>query len=443
MANLTTDAMDAARRTKFRWVVLLIVCLFHVVNFADRANIGVAIPALRAEFGASNFNVGFMASIFFLGYFLVQIPAGWFISRYGNRGFVSLSIIGFSIMTGLIGTATSGMQVIAYRFGLGIFEAPTPVGSNTTVKNWFPAKERGTALGFLTGATTAAVTATPIVAAWILMTYGWRHIFYFFAIPGFILSIFWYLYIRRTPQESPYCNAAEAEYIQKAVPTAKQQAASVGALGWFDTFLKAKKVDIIETNSKVFTSKNVLGVALVYFFIQIVFYGILTWVPSYLINAKGYSIIKMGWVAAMPWAGGIAGNLLGGYLSDTFLFGRRKPMMLVSGLGTVFGLWAIVNAPNDAVILGLLMFATGVLLNCSWPSYFAYPMGLTTGTTYPVAIAVMITGGNIGAFVSPMTAGYLLDVYKNNYDVIFLFMGVAAILSFLTAVFVLDEPVNT
>ena len=432
---------EPTKPTYYRWVVLVIVCLFHVVNFADRANIGVAIPALRTEFGITNTQLGFMASIFFAGYCLIQIPAGWFISKFGNRGFVSLSMVGFSAMTALIGTASSAMQVIWYRFGLGIFEAPTPVGSNSTVKAFFPPKERGTALGILTGATTAAVTLTPIVAAWIMVNYGWRYIFYYFAIPGFILSVFWYIYIRRTPQETPYCNAAECNYIETALPTGTKKSAEIGALGWFDGFLRAKKVDIIDTNAKVFTSRNIIGVALTYFFIQIVFYGILTWVPSYLVQAKGYSIIRMGWVAATPWAGGIVGNLLGGWVSDKYLFGRRKPMMMISGIGTVLGMWAIINAPNDPVILGITMFLTGVLLNCSWPSYFAFPMGLTTVKTYPLAISVMIFGGNIGAFVSPWTGGWILDTFK-NYDFVFVFMGAAAVLSFLTAVLVLDEPVN-
>lgn len=427
-----TSAADAAfgHRTEYRWLILLMCCLAHAFNFADRANIGVAIPSLRAEFHLTGAQVGLMASLFFLGYFIVQIPAGWLVGKYGVRGFISLTMLAFSGFTALIGTAVSGAMVRWYRFFLGITEAPTVVATNSSIKNWFPSKERGTALGCLTGATTLSVTVTPIIAAWILKGWGWRYIFFFFAIPGVILSLFWFWLMRRDPQDSPYPNAAELDYIKTAEPTRQTKTAAIGALGWFDSVLRAKKVKVLEDSANVFRSRNVWGVALTYFFVQIIFYGIATWVPSYLLIAKGYSIMKMGWIAATPWAGGVAGNLLGGWISDNLLYGRRKPMMFVSGLGTVLGMWGIVHSPS-ATVLGITMFFTGVLLNCSWPSYFAYPMAMTTKKTYPVAVSILIMGGNAGGFVAPWSLGKLLDMYHGNYTVIFVFMGAAALLSFL------------
>jgi len=439
-ASTTTAPVRTADRTGFRWVILLMACLLHMVNFADRANIGVAIPALRSEFHISNFQLGQMASYFFLGYFIVQIPAGWAVAKLGVRGFITGTILAFSVLTGLIGTAVSAIMIMVFRVALGIAEAPTVVATNSCVKQWFPAKERGTALGWLTGMTTLSVGITPLVAAWILNGWGWRYIFYYFAMPGVILSIVWYFIMRRNPEDSPYPNAAEREYIRTAVPTRAKKVAAVGALGWFDTFLRAKKVPALETNGRIFLSRNIWGIALTYFLIQIIFYGIATWVPSFLLNARGFSIMKMGWVATTPWIGGAVGNLAGGWISDNWFLGRRKPMMLIAGFGTVFGMWAIIHATTP-VSLGITMFITGMLANCAWPSYFAFPMGVTTAKTYPVAISVMIMGGNVGAFVSPMTGGWLLDHFK-TFDAIFIFMGAAALLSALTALSLLDEPVN-
>ncbi|MGA3127372.1 MAG: MFS transporter [Candidatus Korobacteraceae bacterium] len=432
---------SSIQRSGFRWVVLLLVCLLHFINFADRANIGVAIPSLRTEFHITNFQLGQMASIFFLGYFVVQIPAGWLVSKFGVRGLITSTIIAFSAFTALVGASISSAMVMWSRFGLGIVEAPTVVATNGSIKTWFPSKERGVALGCLTGITTLAVAVTPIAAAWILKTWGWRYIFYFFAIPGVIFSVFWYILIRRFPQESPHVNAAELEYIQTAVPTRGKKTATIGALGWFDKFLRAKKVSVLESNGKIFASRNIWGVALTYLFIQIIFYGIATWVPSYLLNAKHYSIMRMGWVAATPWLGGVFGNFMGGWINDKFLYGRCKPMMMVSGLGTLLGMWSIVAA-NSPTALGIALFVTGIFANCGWASYFGFPMAFTTGKTYPVAISVMIMGGNIGAFLSPMSLGWLLDHFKGNYNVIFIFMGIAALLSFLSALIIIDEPVN-
>ena len=432
---------NSVQRSGYRWVVLLLACLLHAINFADRANIGVAIPSLRTEFHINNFQLGQMASVFFLGYFIVQIPAGWLVSKYGVRGLISCTIVAFSAFTALIGASVSGAMVKWSRFGLGIVEAPTVVASNGSVKNWFPAKERGFALGCLTGITTLSVAMTPIISSWILKSWGWRYIFYFFAIPGIVFSLFWYFLIRRYPQESPHVNAAELEHIQTAVPTRGKKTATIGALGWFDTVLRAKKISVLESNSKIFASRNIWGITLTYLFIQIIFYGVATWVPSYLLNAKGYSIMKMGWVAATPWIGGVFGNLFGGWISDKFLYGRRKPMMLIAGLGTLLGMWSIIVAASPTA-LGIALFVTGIFANIGWSSYFGFPMAFTTGKTYPVAISVMIMGGNVGAFLSPMSLGWLLDHFKGNYDVIFIFMGAAALLSFLCALVLIDEPVN-
>jgi len=431
----------AIQRSGFRWVLLLMCCILHAVNFADRANIGIAIPSLRTEFHMTGAQLGLMGSLFFLGYFIIQVPAGWAVSKWGVRGFISTTILAFSAFTALIGTAMSGAMVMWFRVALGLVEAPTVVASNGSIKTWFPAKERGTALGCLTGATTLAVGLTPIIASWILKGWGWRYIFFFFAIPGIFLSIFWYWVVRRYPQDSPHVNASELEYIRTAVPTRGKKTAAIGALGWFDKFLGAKPVATLESNSAIFASRNIWGVFMVYLFIQIIFYGVSFWVPAYLREAKHFSIMQSGAIAATPWLGGVLGNFFGGWISDNWLYGRRKPMMLISGLGTAFGMWAILVATSTAGLTASL-FVIGIFANIGWTSYFGFPMAFTTGKTFPVAISVMIMGGNIGAFISPVTLGWLLDRYKGNYDVIFIFMGAAALLSLLCALLFLDEPVN-
>jgi sugar phosphate permease len=431
---------SAIQRSGFRWVLLLICCILHAINFADRANIGVAIPSLRAEFHMTGAQLGLMGSLFFLGYFVVQVPAGWAVSKWGVRGFISGTILAFSAFTALIGTAVTSTMVMWFRVALGVVEAPTVVASNGSIKTWFPAKERGTALGCLTGATTLSVGLTPIFASWILKSWGWRPIFFIFAIPGVILSIFWYWVVRRYPQDSPHVNGGELEYIRTAVPTRGTKTAAIGALGWFDKFLRAKPVPVLESNAEIFRSRNIWGVFLVYLFIQIIFYGISFWLPAYLREAKHFSIMQSGALAAVPWMGGVIGNFFGGFISDRLIYGRRKPMMIISGLGTVLGMWWILAASGTGS-LTLALFITGIFANIGWTSYFGFPMAFTTGKTFPVAISVMIMGGNIGAFISPYALGALLDSY-HTYNVQFVFMGIAALLSLICALVLLDEPVN-
>lgn len=203
------------KRTNFRWVVLAIIFITYTVNYADRSNIGVALPFIKGEFHMTNTEMGAIASMFFLGYAISQIPAGILLSKVGIRGTVSLSIIAFSIFTFLMGHVTSAAQLVLCRLGLGLGEGPTPVGLTSTINNWFPSKEKATAVGVYIASTMFAPIIVPSLVVWIALTYGWRNIFILFAIPGFIMAVVWYLVIRTRPSECKFVNQAEIDYIDK------------------------------------------------------------------------------------------------------------------------------------------------------------------------------------------------------------------------------------
>jgi sugar phosphate permease len=277
-----------------------------------------------------------------------------------------------------------------------------------------------------------------------MVNYGWRTVFTFFSIPGIILSILWYLMVHNRPEQSPYCNSAEAEYIRGVtLPAAGPEKPGVipGSFELLDKLIRTKHVKVLQTNREVFRSWNVWGAALTYFFIGFVTYGMMTWVPTYLVKVKGYSFSKMGWVAASPWAGAFVGQIIGGWISDRLFLKRRKPLQVFGPLSLIVMMAILMHAPNDALKLSVILFLTGGLLNMAWPMYFAYPMGLTTEKTYPTAISIVTSVGNMSGFFSPMIGGYLLDRYK-SFDVVFMFLALCALLSILT-VLTIEEPVRT
>lgn len=149
----------------------------YAINYADRTNIGAVLPFIIDEFHINNFEAGAIASMFFLGYAVSQIPAGFFIARRGTRGLVSLSIFGFSAFTWLMGTVSSVFGLKMVRLGLGLSEGPCPVGLASTINNWFPPKEKATATGVYIAATMFAPIIVPPLAVWIAVTWGWRWVF--------------------------------------------------------------------------------------------------------------------------------------------------------------------------------------------------------------------------------------------------------------------------
>ncbi|MGA2991809.1 MAG: MFS transporter [Candidatus Korobacteraceae bacterium] len=125
----TTYNQSTTKVTRYRWVVMAILAVFYTLVYADRANIGVVLPLIQSEFKLSNLQAGSLASMFFVGYAITQIPAGFWYSKFGVRGLLSIALVLTSVFTSLIGTARSAAMIKLYRAGLGMAEGPCPVAS--------------------------------------------------------------------------------------------------------------------------------------------------------------------------------------------------------------------------------------------------------------------------------------------------------------------------
>ncbi|QIQ21371.1 MFS transporter [Zophobihabitans entericus] len=443
---MTSITMNLAKpQTNYRWVVLVLIFLVYAVNYADRTNIGAVLPFIIEEFQLSNFEAGSIASMFFLGYAVSQIPAGFWISKKGTRGLVSLSILGFSAFTWLIGTATSALAIKWIRLGLGLSEGPCPVGLASTINNWFPPKEKATATGVYIASTMFAPILVPPLAVWISLTYGWRWVFFSFAIPGIVLALVWYFLVKSKPEESQFVSESELKYIRASeqvdTSTAIKPVGNISENEKFrllDKLIRVKKLEPLSSAKQIFTSKNVLGDCLAYFMMVSVLYGILTWIPMYLVKEKGFSFMSMGFVAAMPCIGGFIGAIGGGFISDKILGRRRKPTMLFTASATVLMMLVMLNIPGSTVAVAAGLFFVGLFLNIGWPAFTAYAMGVADQKTYPIAISVINSGGNLGGFVSPMVAGFLLD-QTGSFSAVFTYFGICAAIGFVL-IMILDEP---
>jgi sugar phosphate permease len=166
---------------------------------------------------------------------------------------------------------------------------------------------------------------------------------------------------------------------------------------------------------------------------------LLAWIPTYLLTVKKFSLMNMGFVAAAPWVGAVAGNILGGLLSDRLLGKRRKPGMMISALATAGMMYALINSPADPMLYGLLLFMTGVLLSIGFSAYMAYPMQLVTKEKFPLASAIVNMGGQLGGAAAPFVSGLLLD--SLGWDYVFGFMAVISCLTFILLL-TITEPLR-
>jgi sugar phosphate permease len=210
-------------------------------------------------------------------------------------------------------------------------------------------------------------------------------------------------------------------------------------LKWLDKLIRAKQVEPIDTSAKLFRSWNIIGNALGYLSMNGLIYVIISWIPTYLMTVKGFVSLKMGFLAASPFVGAVIGNIVGGWISDYILNKRRKPLIIVSGLCTTIMMYSLINAPDSAMLLGLLLFLAGFSFSLGFAGFSVYPMGVTTKEMYPVAYGITNLGAQIGSSLAPFVVGIILDAY--NWDVVFKFLAACSIVSVLCIVSV-DEPMN-
>lgn len=432
------------KKSMYRWVVMALLFILYTVANADRANIGFALPYIRKEFAMSNTEAGGIISLFFFAYAAFQIPSGFLVKKLGNRATFTLGMAFTSICTGLIGTAGSVFALKALRLCVGVAEAPVIIASSATINSWFPAKEKGTATGIFLAGSKMGPLIVPVLCAWIISVWGWREIFYFFMIPGVILSVIWFFLVANKPNDSKFVNTAEAEYIadKTVVEIKKDKPKRVYKLAWLDKIVRAKKVELLSSSTQVFRSWDIWGVAFGYFFAVGLSSVFMSWLPTYLVTVKHFAIMKTAFVASAPFAGTVVGNFFGGWFSDNILGKRRKPMMMVTALSTSIMMYCMLKAPEDPVLLGLLLFCAGVLLALGYSMYMAYGMGRANKETYPIAWSIVNMGGQLGGACMPLIVGMILD--KFNWDAVWMTLAAGSIICFLiisSVVEPVDDPV--
>lgn len=419
-----------AKGTTYRWVVAALFFVIYTIAAADRANLGVVLPFLRKEFPMSNAEAGGLVSLFLIAYAFAQLPSAWLISKFGVRKVFTISMVLTSITTGLTGMVGSLMSLKLCRIGLGLAEGPLPIGVTTTINNWFPTKEKGTASGLFLSSVKVGPVITPILGAAIIAVWGWKEVFIFFAVPGILLSFFWYFMVANKPADSKHVNQAELDLITdgaEGINGVKNVVTST-PIPWLDKFIRVRDVKPLETTGSIFRSWNIYGCALGYCCQLGISSVLLAWIPTYLLTVKKFSIMSMGFVAAAPWVGAVVGNILGGLLSDRLLGKRRKPGMMISALATAGMMYALISSPADPVVYGVLIFLTGMLLSIGYSAYMAYPMSLVAKEKFPLASAVVNMGGQLGGAATPFLTGLLLDNY--GWDHVFGFMAGISFLTF-------------
>jgi MFS transporter, ACS family, glucarate transporter len=388
----------ASARSSVRWWTLVFLASFSFVSYLERANISVAAELMIPALGINKVQMGQIFTSFLIGYAIFQIPGGFLGDKLGPRLTLALSALVWAattILTGLLpiffGSALAIFVALwVVRFLLGISEATTfPVG-NRVVGNWMPPSERafGSAI-FMLGTCTASAIASPLVS-FLMLRFGWQMSFYLTSIPAFVIAVAWYRFSRDTPHTHPRVNAAELAHIRSTDDQGLQTVASVPLLA----LLRQRNVYLLILS---YTSEGYVLFIFVF------------WLYIYLVDERSFTMIRGGWIAAIPWLTALVLAPIGGIVCDRLgaKYGRLIGAKIVVMAGyALSGLLLFLAARANAAWLSVsaLSLSIGFLMaaECSFWASATYLGGANVGTLSGVMNTAGVLGGIISTSLVPI-----------------------------------------
>lgn len=394
------------------------------INYLDRAIIGVATPAIRAEFHLDPVMMGLIFSAFSWSYFAAQIPGGVLLDKFGSRIVYLWAIAGWSAATLVHGLTRGFASLFGARLLLGLFEAPCFPANSNIVGAWFPRSERGRAIAVYTAAEYIPLAFLSPALFWIVSSYGWRALFVLSGGIGLAFTLAWALGYR-DPRDDAKVSEAELAHIRDG---GGRVAAEASPFSW-------------KLLGRLIANRQILALCLGQFAVYSTFVFFLTWFPTYLAEARHMAWIKVGFFASLPYLAAFFGILFAGWLSD-LLLRRGASLGLARKLPVIIGLLGA-----STIVLANYVESNAIVIAILSVAFFAQAMG-SSGWAVLSEIApkgaLGLVGGlfsaaaNLSGIVTPLVIGV---IYKETGSFVWAlaFVGAVAAVGAFAWMFLIGE----
>jgi sugar phosphate permease len=424
-------AAQQIHATRGRWYILLLISLMYLITYLDRVNISTAAPVISKEFGFDKITMGAIFSAFVWAYALFQVPGGWLGDRLGPRRILTAIVTYWSVMTAATAMAGSAVSFIVVRFLFGIGEAGAFPVATRAMQLWYPREERGFVQGITHSASRAGAAIAPPIVVAIMSTLGWQWVFYICGAVGFVWAAWWYFSYRDLPEDHRMVNQIELQRIRglDQAGNINQPTTEAKASVPWATLLR---------------SPNMWAIMCAYFTYVYCLWIFLSWLPSYLVEFRHFTLIKVGIFASLPLWAGVIGDTVGGLATDWLLKKTgsaklaRRTVAIVGMLGCcVFIVPAALT--EDAYTAVYCLTAALFFLECTIGPSWAVPMDV--GGKYSGTVSGMMNmAGNIGGALSPLVFGFL--VQYGNWQAPFIVAASLLVLGAAVWAFWLDPDVS-
>jgi len=412
--DTTPSAGPDRLAAKIAWRLLPLLFVSYVVAYVDRINVGFAKLYIREALGVNEqvFGTvyGFGAGLFFLGYFLFEVPSNLVLQRVGARAWIARIMIVWGIVSAATMFVNSRESFYAMRFLLGVAEAGFFPGILLYLTYWFPTRERAKTIAtFAIAGLVAGVIGSPMSGAilgldgtWGLA--GWQWLFVIESIPAVVLGLVVLFVLPNGPADVTWLTPEEKRSLAERL---SREAAEAGA-------------DQRSHLATVFTSPRVWLLCLLYFLFNVGGYGYEMWLPSIVKGFSGQTDILVGLITAIPYlAAGIAMFFAGRHSDRT---DERRGHVAVAAFVAALGFALAGSLRNPWLAMGGLTLAFMGLKSTMGP-FWALGTSFLSGTAAAGGIAFINSVGNLGGFVGPTVVGVIRDRTGNDTAALYVLGG--------------------
>ncbi len=384
------------KRTSVLGFVLLYIAF--CISYVDRAAISLALGQIGKDFHLQAADLGIIISAFFLGYAAMQVPGGWLADRFGSKIVVIVTIAMWSLFTVMTGFAWSLLSLIVIRFIFGLAEGGFPSASIKGVAEFFEKESRPKMSALLTSSNYAGSMIAPLIMAPMIIWLGWRHAFTSIGIAGIVFALVYFWFVPRV---------APGEAVAK---TAKPAAAN-----W----------------RELLGSRFLWQLLIVWFGLSCVNKGLDSWMPIYLLQARGLDLKAVGVLTPIPFVLATISTAIGGWVMTRFFAEREKNLLIGSSFLTGVFLYAMFKSQTITALIiyeSLLYFFKSFVL----AAVVALPTKVLKDDQIGTGIGMVNFGGQSAGFIAPVVIGFIVS-WTGSFDAAFSFLVIMTAMAVVVA----------
>lgn len=400
----------------FRWWIAVLLLLASILNYVDRQTLSILAPTIQAELQLSDAQYGNVVSVFLVAYTIAYLVSGRIVDALGTRASLALFVGWWSIANMLTGLSKSVVSLGFFRFLLGLGEAGGYTASPKVVSQWFPAKDRGLAVGLYSVGGALGATIAPVLVLFLADRFGWRGAFVVTGALGLVFVAVWLLVFRR-PEEHPWLTEAERTSILAGAGPELEAAPPLSETQRWKT---------------IFTTRAVWALMLARLLTDPVWYFFQFWMPKYLHTARGFEqrdLAHMWLIYIAADIGFIGSGLVSGYLIRGGREARDARLRTMLGCALLVPLAPLIALSSGSVgVFAVSMIV--VLAHTAWlASISTYVVDLVPKPILGTAFGFIAAGSAVGGIL--MNNAVAWTIARFSYDYCFYAMIALHPLAFL------------